>query len=185
MGLVLKPVTISETKKILKNIKNSNARGNCELTNRIVKAIPEYMAVAIIHLANRIFTTGVYPTSLKITRILPLRKMGKPEDDFGSYRPINNLNPISKIIEEMIRVRIDEHLVTQKILPDNSHGCRSGYSTLTAMMNIEKHVKTNKSKGETSVLQATDLTAAFDTIDHVILMQKMEHIGIRGKPLSV
>merc|ERR1711954_612432 len=52
-------------------------------------------------------------------------------------------------------------------------------------MNLEKQVKLNKSNGETSVILATDLTAAFDTIDHLILLQKMEHIGIRGKPLEV
>merc|ERR1711954_238279 len=101
------PVTISEIKKIIRKMKNSNARGNNELTNKIIKTIPQYMAAAITHLANGIYASGVYPSALKITSILPLKKAGKPDNEFGSFRPINNLNPISKIIEETIRTQIE------------------------------------------------------------------------------
>ena len=116
--MYLKPVKVDEIKKIIRKMKNSNTRGDSELTNGIVKNLIDYLSLAITHLANVIFRTGIYPAALKHTRILPLKKRGKEDDSFESYRPINNLNPISKIIDETIRERIDHHLVSKKILPN-------------------------------------------------------------------
>ena len=82
----------------------------------------------------------------------------------------------------MIRVRIENHLNNNNILPKNQHGSRNGHSTITAVQEIEKAIKQNKTKGKTSVILSTDLTNAFDTIDHGLLLQKFEHIGVRGKP---
>ena len=60
-----------------------------------------------------------------------------------------------------------------------------GHSTTTAIQSIEKHIKSNKSNGKTSVIVATDLTAAYDVIDHSILLIKFEHVGLRGTPYKI
>merc|ERR1711954_244966 len=120
---------------------------------------------------------GRFPAAFKTARILRLKKRGKPSDDFSGYRPINCLNPLSKILEELIRVRVENHLLKYSILPKNHHGSRNGHSTITAIQEIESKVKQNKAKGKTSVILSRDLTNAFDTIDHILLLQKFEHIG--------
>ena len=145
----------------------------------------DYLGVAISHLANTIFKTGIYPSVLKTARVLPLKKSGKPSDNLNSFRPINNLCPIDKIIEETLRVRIDNHLKKHHIIPINTHGAREAHSTTTALLQIERTLKANKTEGKTSVVIATDLTAAYDVIDHCLLLEKFEHIGLRGIPYQI
>ena len=183
--IVFKSVGVGEIKKIINGMKNSKTRGDSELTNRVVKALKEYLSLAITHLTSQIYRTGTYPSFLKTSRILPLQKRGKEDDTFNCFRPINNLNPIDKIIEEAIRSRIDTHLVEKGIIPNNSHGCRGGHSMVTAIQQIEKTIKINKSKGRYSAIHTTDLTSAFNLVDHSIMLEKMEHVGIRGKPYAV
>merc|ERR1711954_156051 len=124
-------------------------------------------------------------TNLKIARILPLKEQGKPSELFDSYRPINNLCPLNKVVEEAIRTRIDHHLNRFKVIPNNSHGARTAHSTLTAIQEVERTIKTNKAAGEVTAVLATDLTTAYDLIDHSILLEKFEHIGLRGTPYLV
>merc|ERR1711954_246639 len=162
----LEPVTVKEIKKIIKELKSTNSRGNTEITNRVVKTLKDYLGVALSHLANTIYETGVYPEALKGARVLPLKKHGKPTDDMNSFRPINNLCPLDKVIEETIRVRIDKHLKKYTVIPNNTHGARPSHSTTTAIQMLERTLKSNKTKGKISTIIATDLTAAYDVIDH-------------------
>merc|ERR1711954_149445 len=144
--VILEPVTVQEIRKIIKNLKNTNSRGNTEITNKIVKELKEYLSVALKHLTNTIYTTGKYPDILKIARVLPLKKKGKPSDDMNSFRPINNLCPLDKIVEETLRKRIDKHLTNNKVIPNNTHGARESHSTTTAIMSIEKIKKKYKNE---------------------------------------
>ena len=75
---VLEPVKVKEVSQIIKKLKNSNARGDSEVTNRILKCIHNYMALALTHLSNNIFRTEIFPDTLKCSPILPLQKSGKP-----------------------------------------------------------------------------------------------------------
>ena len=61
-------------------MKNTNARGNSELTNKFVEEITQYMSIALTHLANKFFWTRIFPDALKYSRFLPLKKQGKPAD---------------------------------------------------------------------------------------------------------
>ena len=72
-------------------------------------------------------------------------------------------------------------MAENNILPVNSHGSREGHSTISAVQEIETAIKKNKSKGKITSVLATGLTSAFDVIDHQILLEKMEHLGVRGK----
>ena len=76
--------------------KSSNAKGNDEITMRIIKTLPQYAAAAICHLCNQMIRVGKFPDSLKIARLTPIRKQGKVATEAALYRPISNLNTVEK-----------------------------------------------------------------------------------------
>merc|ERR1711954_89226 len=128
---------------------------------------------------------GIFPDCYKISRIAAIPKPGKDHLELDSHRPINNLNPLEKIIEEAIKNQIDEYLDDKKVIPKEMHGVRKNHNTLTAKMSVDENINNTKNKNKNVVVLTTDLTAAYDTLDHALLLIKTEHIGLRGKVLEL
>ena len=80
----LKRMTIRETYKYIEKLKPSKCRGNDEVNNFIIKEIPQFMALSINHLYNHMIVTGVYPSCLKTSRIIPIKKPGKSSDNIDN-----------------------------------------------------------------------------------------------------
>ena len=147
--------------------------------------MPNYSALAICHLYNQILCTGVFPSGLKVSRITPLLKPGKVATDSSSYRPISNLNSVEKVIEELLKDDMEEFLEHNNIIPDNHHGGRRYHSTVTAKTVLDKEINKLRDSNKSIAITTTDLTAAFDTCDSILLTTMMEHIGIRGLELDI
>ena len=166
-------------------MKNSNSVGCDSISMNIIKKLDNYIIPQIHVMINSVIRSGIFPDIFKTTRIIPVSKPGKPLDDIDSYRPINNLCTLEKIIEAWISKCLVEWTNANGIISGFQHGGRQGYSTLTAIANIQNSIDENLYSHQFNVLFTTDLSAAFDTIDHEILLRKMEHYGIRGKELNL
>ena len=114
-----------------------------------------------------------------------MKKPGKSSEDPNSFRPINNLNIIEKVVEALMKEQIDEFIEEEKIIPEQHHGGRPNHSTSTAKMMIDENLSKAKSKKKSSAILMTDLSVAFDLCDHLILLEKLEHIGFRGPAYSL
>ena len=176
--------TVIQVYEAIMKQKSTNSKGNDEITPRILKMMPHYSAIAICHLFNNIIRTGIFPSGLKTSRITPLLKPGKVATDSLSYRPISNLNSVEKVIEELLKEDLEEFLENNKIIPENNHGARKGHSTVTAKAVLDKEINDLRDKNKSVAITTTDLTAAFDTCDSLLLTNMMEHIGIRGTELE-
>ena len=99
-----------------------------------------------------------------------LKKFSLPPDDLASYRPILNLNFISKILERIIHTRITAHLQSFPSICPFQSAYRKFYSTETALLRIRNDLLLAIDKRKLSALVLLDLSAAFDTIDHGILL---------------
>ena len=115
--------------------------------------------------------------------MLPISKPGKEMSMIDSFRPINNLVITEKIVEEWIKVNLIEFLENNNIMSKNHHGGRAAHSTVTAKTQIDQKLHKNYENDKITAVLATDLSAAFDTVDHKILLKKSEHYGIRGGEL--
>ena len=96
------------------------------------------MALAITHLYNHIIETGIYPECLKTSRIIPIEKPGKDKDQLDSYRPINNMHPVDKILESIIKDQLEEFINLQNLIPEKMHGCRKHHNVITAKLDIDE-----------------------------------------------
>ena len=117
------------------------------------------LAPHITHLINSILKTATYPLIYKISKILPLSKPGKNTLLPDSYRPINNLPVIEKIIEEYFLEFFIEFIEFNNILHDNHHGGRANHSPETAMTNIHLGLGINCDNNKISTIFTTDLSA--------------------------
>ena len=128
---------------------------------------------------NISFATGIFPDEMKIAEIIPIYKTGA-KDEFNNYRPISLLSQFSKFFEKLFDDRLEQFICRNNILTDCQIGFRTGRSSSMAIVNLMEKI-TNSFDNKKAVISVfIDLKKAFDTIDYTILLQKLNHYGIRG-----
>ena len=120
---------------------------------------------------------GEYPTQLKIAKVIALFKKGQ-KSQLNNYRPISLLSCFNKMFEKILSKRQVKFL--EIILFKYQYGFRKLYSTTLALIEFTDKIIQYLDEGNYCISIFVDLTKAFDTVDHEILLQKLEHYGIRG-----
>ena len=137
-------------------------------------------------LANLSFSQGVFPANYKVAAVSPLLK--KPNLDQGNpanYRPISNLNNFSKILERLFIARFQPHVCACSNFSPFQSAYRKHHSSETALLLTLDEVFRASDQGKPTILVSLDLSAAFDVIDHNILLRRLEHsFGITGSTLA-
>ena len=178
------PVTETE---ILKLIKTAPAK-SCDLDpipTQLLKSCMDVLLTPITRLINLSLAEGIFPSTFKTAHVTPLLK--KPtlsKEDMKNYRPVSNLSFISKLLEKVVANRIHSHMEETNTTNSFQSAYRKSHSTETALLRIHNDVLMAMDKGKVTVLTSLDLSAAFDTIDHHILVNRLEKwYGISGSAL--
>ena len=137
----------------------------------------------LMHIFNLSFLTGIIPNALKIARVTPVYKANNKEN-FSNYRPISVLPCFSKILEKLTYKRAITFLNKNNILSNNQYGFRAGHSTQQLVIELVDKTSQAIERKEYTVGLFLDLSKAFDTLNHHILLEKLQHYGSRGVALE-
>ena len=178
--MFLSPTSPEEVLKIIGSFSESKSSGPHSIPVKILKLLKHDIATPISILINRYFGTGKFPTLLKTSKVIPIFKNKGSPLEVSNYRPISLLSNIEKIYEKVMYSRLFGFLDTHNLIYARQFGFRKGHSTIHALINITERIRKCLDKGEFACGVFVDLQKAFDTVDHKILLSKLDHYGIRG-----
>ena len=183
-SIYLQEISIEEVEKLISRLKSNKSPGVDGISNYIVKSSIKIVSPILTKLFNQCMVEGIFPEMLKIACIVPLFKGGE-KSEATNYRPISLLPLFGKIFEKLIEVRLVKFLYKNKIITPHQFGFRKNYSTELAVTEIQNMLLKNLNENKVTCNVFLDLAKAFDTVDHSILLLKIEKYGIRGKALSL
>merc|ERR1712179_118848 len=169
----------NEVAKLITKLKMKKSAGFDELSAKFLNICAPYISEPLANIFNASINTGTNPDLLKIARVTPIYKKGSKSDP-SNYRPISVLSQVNKIYEKLLHKRLYKYLTKFEILYEYQFGFREGHSTTQALVEITDRIKRALDNKDLTCGIFIDLTKAFDTVDHNILLQKMHHYGIRG-----
>ena len=178
-SIVLRPTTVHEIDKIIRDCPNKFSHGHDELSNITLKVLRLSITFPLCHIFNQSLIDGMFPEKMKWAEIIPLYK-GKSMDLTINYHPISLLITISKVLEKVIYTRVYSFLGTNNILFSSQYGFRSKGSCKQAITELVGYTLQAKNKKEESACVFLDLPKAFDTPNHGILLKQLNNYGIRG-----
>ena len=157
--------------------------GPHSLPINFLKIVADIVAIPLCNIINLSFSQGIFPDMLKIAKVIALFKSGSTEE-VNNYRPISLLPIFDKIIEKLMHKQLYKFLEDHNILFKNQFGFRKKCSTAHSLIEITEKIKESIDSGKFGCGIFIDLKKAFDTVNHKILLQKLEHYGVRGTILK-
>jgi hypothetical protein len=167
-------VSSAEVFKLLTDCQNKSSPMDFIPTS-LLKSCRSIFSELIATLANLSFSEGRFPSTFKSASITPLlKKPGLDKSNPSNYRPISNLNNISKIIERLFLNRFQPHVLSSPNFNSYQSAYRTKHSTETALLLTLDKIYHSSDTGQSTILVSLDFSAAFDTIDHTALLNRLE-----------
>lgn len=179
----LSPITEEEVLEVVVRFKNKTSTDSSEIDMALVKKIIGCILKPITYIFNISFHSGTFPQKMKLAKVIPLYKNGD-KHSFTNYRPVSLLPQFSKILEKLFNNRMENFINKHKLLVEEQYGFRSNRSTSLAITEALEEITNAIDNKKYAVGLFLDLKKAFDTINHSILLKKMERYGIRGVALE-
>ena len=178
-----KHYTTDDTQKIIDSLKTKTSTGNDGISTQLIKVIAPGILKPLTALLNQSLKTGIFPNNLKLAKIIPLHKK-ESRELMDNYRPVSLLNALSKIFERAVYNQLYEYFKKNNYFYKNQYGFRDEHSTELAANELIDRVLEDLDKKCNPIVIYMDLSKAFDTLDHTILLKKLEYYGVNGTELQ-
>lgn len=178
-----KPVDCKEMDKIIMSFDNKYSTGYDDIPIPVIKQLKKHLIKPLVHLVNSSLISGIFPQKLKISKVIPLHKKGDVRL-MSNYRPVSLLPVFSKIYEKLLFNRLIEFLEINNLLDGEQHGFRKGRSATTAAIDFIESIINAIEAGEKVGGLFMDLSKAFDSVSHNLLIKKLTKFKIKDPILS-
>ena len=172
-----KTISCESVTKMINELKPNKAVGLDKVSSRLLKDAADIVAPSLTSLFNISTNTGCFPSTWKLAKTSPLFKKASKQDP-SNYRPISVLPSISKLLEKAVHMQLYSYLCDTNLHCQKQFGFRLNSSTVTASAMFTDKILSAMDKGQLTGAVFIDLTKAFDTVDHSILLSKLCSLGV-------
>ena len=178
------PVNVEIVTKTIKNLSAKISTGPDGFSTKLLKVIEPEISTSLTLLINQAIHSGIFPNKLKVAKVIPIFKKSD-KATFNNYRPISLLPVISKVIEKIMYNQLSAYLENSKLLSGSQYGFRPKHSTEYAATEVVDRIIAHMDINNIPINIYLDLSKAFDTIDHSVLIDKLQFYGINGINLKL
>ena len=179
------PLSTKEVKKIIQKLSKKSCTLDPMPTSLVVSAVDELLP-SISLILNSSLSLGYFPEVWKAALVDPRLKKSGQAASLTNLRPVSNLLQfISKLTERAVRDQTAEHISRSGLYPLLQSAYRAGHSTETALLKVQNDILLAMDRQHVTLLVLLDLRAAFDTVNHRVLLRRLEFTyGITGTTLQ-
>ena len=172
-----------DVEKMINDLAPKHSCGHDGLSANFIKQISGIISGPLTLIINQSLSTGVFPDRLKIAKVIPIFKKGD-NHILDNYRPISLLPTVSKLFEKIVFRQLYKYLTENKLLFTSRYGFREFHSTELAALELVDRVFQYLDCGKIPISVFLDMSKAFDTLDHNILIDKLKFYGLTNTPLN-
>ena len=177
------PTDMEEINSLIRLLPSKTSSGFDDISNTLLKRIGHNILIPLNIIFNKSLNCGIFPELMKRADISPLFK-SKLDNDTNNYRPISLLLTISKLLEKIVYKRTYSFMEETDQIYKSQYGFRSQHSCENAVSELVSEITKGFQNGFYTAALFLDLSKAFDTLDHRVLLLKLEKYGIRGTCLE-
>ena len=178
-SMFINPTSKQEIEDIIQNLDSNKSPDAFGISTKYIKIINSDISNHLAAIFNLSFSSGVYPDALKMAIVTPIFKGGS-KLEISNYRPVSILPIFSKILGRLMQLRLVKFLEDNKIIYKHQFGFQKNNSTSQAVLDLFSNIIKAIDEGKYACSVFLDFAKAFDTVNHDILIDKLEHYGIRG-----